>query len=150
MSHISCSNYESFLTQKKENLRNHDAIAFDEIRVKCVRKAQYKKVLISVVELRFSASGLRSKCSICSRRFDSRRRSFGIGHCRSHFWTWTRISRVYPVLCQGSSRHCNAVEFGPLLFPSGNGNHHILIEMKIRVFCLNSSVTFCSVMARGF
>jgi hypothetical protein len=110
--------------------------------MKCVGKAEYKKTSVLLVELRFSAFGLRSKCSICSRRFDSRRRSHGIGHCRSHFWTWTRSNRVYSVLCQGSSRHCNAVEYGPLLFPPGNGNYHTLIKNEKRFFSRTRSLHY--------
>jgi hypothetical protein len=41
--------------------------------VKCVKTKWIKMICISVFGYRFSAFGLRSKCSICSRRFESRR-----------------------------------------------------------------------------
>ena len=71
---------------------------------------------------------LRSKCSICSRRFESRRWSHRGQALSSGFLDIGRITQVHLDLCHGSSRHCSpAVEFGPLPSPSGNGT---LIKSK--------------------
>jgi hypothetical protein len=42
---------------------------------------------------------------------------------QADFWTSAGTTWVHSDLCHGSSRHCSAVEFGPLPSPSGNGNH---------------------------
>lgn len=57
---------------------------------------------------------LRSKCSICSRRFESRRWSHWGQALSSGF---LEIGQDHPSSLgpgHGSSRHCSAVEFGPL------------------------------------
>lgn len=45
---------------------------------------------------------------------------------QADFWTSARITRVHSDLCHGSSRHCSAVELGPLPSPSGNGNASLM------------------------
>ena len=61
---------------------------------------------------------------------------------QADFWTSARITRVHSDPRHGSSRHCSAVEFGPLPSPSGNGNH--LINQNSNVTPLLSSPQVCS------
>ena len=101
---------------------------------KCVDQTQYIKASVSLIQYRFSAFRLRSKCSICSRRCNSRRCVLRNQFFVTDFWKSTEIIRVYLDLSHGSSRYCSAIESGPLSFSSENGTHHINSNEKRKPF----------------
>jgi len=94
------------------------------------------KNLICSLSLSLLASGLRSKCSICSRRFESRRwfarpfeRIFGYWPASSEF------TRMWPVSRIVSALQCRWDWSTPVFFGKREPIYHLKTNMKF-LFCL--------------